>query len=463
MTPFSNPDLSAGRTSSRRRPKYLFEWSLRPWWRAMALLLGVIALSILLTYETTRVALATGPVDSISIPAVQKGLAHDPGNSALLHQLGLLYASSPTEMNPAEALKCLRQAVTLNPHRWEYWTDLAIACDSAGDTACSDQAFERARALNPLTPRLQWVIGNHYVLTDRVQAGFPYFRRFLQAMPEYAGPTFRLCLRATGDPQQVYREVIPQAPDSTLRFSFLTYLCDTGDYESAMRIWGQMIAGPDHPPGLLAVKPFLDFLLEHDEIRNATTVWEDLQRRGLVAKETTPESGNLVYNGSFERQPLNIGFDWRYDEGSDLVFDFSDPQAYQGGRCLRIEFPVGRNQDYDLVSQVVPVVPSTRYQLTAYVRSADLISDSGPRLRVIQLGCPNCAISTSDQTLGTTKWHPVDVIFTTPPQTQAVRISFWRPPGRTVPRDISGTVWLDEVDLRAADIPGRSGALDRYR
>lgn len=463
MTPFPNPDLSAGRSAPRRRSKYLFEWSLRPWWRAWLFLAGVIAASIVLTYETTRVALATDPMDSISIPAVQEGLAHDPGNADLLHKLGLLYASSPTEMSSTRALKYLHQAVASNPHRWEFWADLAITCDSAGDTACSDEAFERARVLNPLTPRLQWAIGNHYVLTNRMQTGFPYFRRLLEMAAQYLGPTFRLCLRATGDPQQVYAEVVPQGKDPTLRFAFLTFLSATGDYESAMRIWGQMITGPDHSPELLSVKPFLDFLIDHNQIRNASTVWEDLERTGLIPKETTPESDNLAYNGSFERTPLNTGFDWRYNEGSDLLFDFSDPHAHEGKRCLRIEFPVGRNEDYDLLSQVVPVRPSTRYQLTAYVRSEGLTSDSGPRLRVIELGCPSCAVSTSDQTLGTTQWHPVEAIFTTQPQTQAVHVSFWRPPGRLAPRDISGTVWLDGITLRAAEILGRSGAQERSR
>jgi len=463
MSQFPNPDLTAGRASSRPRTKCLIEWSLRPWWRALVLLTVVIALSVLLTYETTRVALATGPVDSISIPSVQKGLARDPGNPALLHQLGLLYASFPTELNSAEALKYLHQAVASNPRHWDYWADLAIACDSVGDTACSDEAFERARVLNPLTPRLQWAIGNHYVLTNRLQTGFPYFRRLLEADPQYLGPTFRLCLRATGDPQQVYAEVVPQGKDPTLRFAFLTFLSAVGDYESAMRIWGEMIAGPDRSPALSAVKPFLDFLLDHDQIRNASTVWEDLQRMGLVAQETPAESGNLVYDGSFERQPVNTGFDWRYNEQSDLLFDFSVPQGYHGGRCLRIEIPVGRNEEYDLLSQVIPVKPGTRYHLTAYLRSRSLTSDSGPRFRVVELGCPNCPASTSDQTLGTTTWHPVEVTFTTQPQTQAVRISLWRPPGRLAPRDISGTVWVDEVSLRAAEIPGQSMALDRSR
>jgi len=463
MSEIPSPDLPGGRPALPRQSRPVLEWSLRPRWRAIVFVTLLLASGIPLIYETVRIALASAPEDSISIPAVQAGLTHDPANPVLLHQLGLLYSSSPTGLDLTEALKDLRQAAALNPRHWDYWADLAATCDTVGDTPCSDEAFERARSLNPREPRLLWIIGNHYFLTDRLEKGFPYFRKLLEVRPGYLGPTFRLCLRATGDPQQVYREVVPQGEDPTLRFAFLTFLSATGDLDGTMRIWQQMIAGPERPVDLSSVKIFLDFLLDHNQISSARTVWDDLARMGLVAQDASAEPGNLIYNGGFEHLPLNTGFDWRYNEGSDLLFDFSDPYAYKGSKCLRIEFPVGRDQDYVLFGQVVSVMPSTRYQLTAYVRSEGLTSDSGPRWRVVFGGCANCLVPTSEQTLGTTKWHPVDVTFITPPETQAVRISFWRPPGRLTPRDISGVVWVDEVSLRAVEIPGPGKARDGSR
>ena len=53
------------------------------------------------------------------------------------------------------------------------------------------------------------------------------------------------------------------------------------------------------------------------------------------------ETGNLLYDGGFEGPPLNTGFDWRISDSSDLEFDFSDPSAYKGAKCLRIEFRGG--------------------------------------------------------------------------------------------------------------------------
>jgi hypothetical protein len=114
---------------------------------------------------------------------------------------------------------------------------------------------------------------------------------------------------------------------------------------------------------------------------------------------------------------------------------------------------VGRNAEYDLVDQVVRIKPNTRYQLTAYVRSNNLTSNSGPRLREVEMGCATCGERTSDPTVGTTPWHPIDVEFMTQPQTQAVRISFWRPRENFYSRELTGTVWLDDVNLHVLDAP----------
>jgi tetratricopeptide (TPR) repeat protein len=463
MSQHPNPDLSGERASFRQNSNHILAWPLRPWWRAIIFLIPALAVCLGLTWEAIRVARATDQLDAISIAVLQKALSQDPGNYELVHRLGLVYTSDPTESNLTEAVKYLRQAAELNPRRWDYWSDLGTSCDFAGDTACSDEAFDRAWILNPMTPALQWSLGNHYLLTNRPEKAFPCFRRLLVLDSDYLENTLRLCLRATRDPQAIYMGAVPHEKNAAARFAFLMLLISNADYESAMKIWGQMISGPDRSPDLSLVKPFLDFLIDHDQIQDADTVWNDLQHARVIPLSPHPEGANLLYNGDFEAQPLNTGFDWRISDSQDLEFDFSDLSAYKGAKCLRIEFPVGRNTEYELLDQVVRIKPSTRYQLTAYVRSENLTSDSGPRLRVVELGCANCRPRTSDQALGTTAWHPVDVEFMTQPQTQAVRVSFWRPQDNATSRDITGRVWLDDVRLREVDASGPHANEERTR
>jgi tetratricopeptide (TPR) repeat protein len=445
MSQLPNPDVSIARALSND----VWEWSLRPWWRAVIFLAPLVAGGIWLGALTVRAAQSAYRLDSLSIPAIQNALRHDPDNPDLLHRLGLVYTYDQTNIDIGESLKNLRAAVALNPRRWDYWADLGTSCDFAADTACSDQAFDRAWALNPVTPNLAWALGNHYLLTNRPEKAFPFFRELLNLSPDYLDPTFRLCLRATHDPQLIYSDVLPQGKDGFERFAFLNFLVSTGDYENAMKIWGQMISGPDRSPNLLLVKPFLDFLTDQGRLRDAVAVWGDLQHAGAVPTEPSSPSANLLYNGRFDRLPLNMGFDWRMSSSPDLVFDFSDPSAYKASKCLKIDFSVGRNAEYDLLSQIVTVKPSTSYQLSAFVRTENLTSDSGPRLRVTELGCTDCTAPASDPTQGTMPWHAIDVSFVTRPQTQAVRVAFWRPQASAAIGDITGTVWLDDLNLHA--------------
>ena len=115
-----------------------------------------------------------------------------------------------------------------------------------------------------------------------------------------------------------------------------------------------------------------------------------------------------------------------------------------------MDFTVPNNAEYEPIYQIVPVQPNYRYELTAYVRSDDISSESGPRLRVLDPECPSCLSGESAASVGTTAWHQVSLVVTTGAKTRALRISVWRPRARSFPMDIQGRFWLTAVSLRAA-------------
>ncbi len=62
------------------------------------------------------------------------------------------------------------------------------------------------------------------------------------------------------------------------------------------------------------------------------------------------EKDNLIFNGDFEQSPLKAGFDWRASPQTFLAVDFSAPGAYHGAHCLRVDFTVSRNDEYEPAS-----------------------------------------------------------------------------------------------------------------
>ncbi len=451
-----NSKFAGGGVGSPNRTARTWEFSLRPAGMALLLMAPLMIFAIVMSWETFRVSRAVYHLDDISIPPVEKALQQDPGNADLLHHLGSLYYTDPTEANSTRAVKYLSEAVRLNPRRWDYWMDLGIACDFASDLSCSDPAFTQAEALNSKTPAIMWSVGNHYLLTDRPEKAYPAFRHLLDLDSQYLIMVYRLCFRATRDPQAIYTGIAANASSPSFRFSFLQFLCSMADYETAMKIWGQMISGPDRKPDVAAVKPFLDLLMEHNQIEDAEKVWGDLQEANVIPPNPPLDAPNVLFNGGFQRPPLNTGFDWHVNDSPDLEFDLLDPTGYAGSTCVRIEFPVGRDAEYYLLTQVVRVKPNTRYQVAAQVRSDSLTSQSGPRLRADEIGCADCAVRTSDATVGSTPWHQVDLEFTTEPQTQAIRVSFWRPKEQTFSRDITGSIWLSDLTLHAVEASASS-------
>jgi len=433
------------------------DFSLWPRWRAGLFVSFVALVAIVGSAEAIKVAVVTALGKSTQVAEVRKGLALDPDNPELHHRLSQLYGGSLGLSDLAEGEAQARRATALNPHKSNYWLTLASACESLNDNACADQAVQRALVLSPMVPLVWWVAGNHYLRTQRPETALPCFRRVLELSPDYAVPTFDLTLHTYGDPKTILEKVVGDGKDPGLALAFANFLSANNDFDAAHLAWTKIAdRGVSFP--FTAVQPYLERLLSHDRYREAQAIWLDLERLGVIAKPAGSEQDNLVFNGGFEQPPLMGGFDWRLRSAPYASVDFADTSAYEGAHCLRVDFLVSRNDEFAPVYQILPVASNQAYTLVAYVRSRDLTSDSGPRLRVTDAACPSCLDASTAATVGSTPWHPVTLNFSSGPQTQAVRLSVWRPPSQTFPAEITGTFWLDAVSVKATGPAGENAA-----
>ena len=424
------------------------ELSLRSRWRSGMFLFLAAVVTLLGSMEAIKIAAVTTAGNSGDVTAVQKAIAVDPGNPALHDRLTQLYGDSPEQSNIAAALHEARRATALNPNKSDYWLTLAATCESASDNGCADQALQRALYLAPMVPQVWWLAGNHYLRTNRPESALPCFHRLLELSPDYAAPIFALTLHAYNDPKMILEKVVGDEKDPQPGLAFADFMSANNQFDAARRAWTQ-VAGGGSRFSFGAVQPYIERLLSQGRYHEAQSIWSQLEGRGVIAAAQDNEPGNLMFNGGFEQVPLGAGFDWRSQPSTYVSVDFSDASPYAGEHCLRVDFPVGQNDDFEPVYQIVPVVPDQAYSLTAYARSMDITSDSGPRLRVTDPDCPTCLNAVTDPTVGSTPWHQVTLKFTSSAQTHAVRISVWRPRSRVFPMEISGSFWLDAVSVRA--------------
>ena len=423
------------------------DFSLRPRWRSGLFLSLASLVALVGSAEAIKIAAVTALGKSTEVSEVQKGLALDPDNPALHDRLSQLHGDSLGLSNLAEGVRQARRATALNPNKSDYWLTLASACESVRDNACADQALQRALVLSPMVPLVWWVAGNHHLRTDRPEAALPCFRRLLELSLDYAVPTFDLALHTYGDAKMILENIVGGGKDPRLALAFADFLSANNDFDTAHQAWTETV-GRGSPFPFVAVRPYLERLLSHGRYQEAQAVWLDLERRGVIAKPPASEQGNLVFNGGFEQPPLGAGFDWRTQPSPYVSVDFTDASPFEGTHCLRVDFPVSQNDDFAVAYQILPVAASQVYTLAACVRSKDITSDSGPRLRVTDPGCPSCLNAWTDTTVGSTPWHTLTMKFSAGAKTQAVQVSVWRPRSRTFPMDISGSFWLDAVSVR---------------
>jgi tetratricopeptide (TPR) repeat protein len=434
-----------------------FEFPLLSRGKTVVFIIAVIMPGLLLAFRAVVIAVAATMGNSSESREVRQAVALDPANPQLHYRLGRVdgYSMDPSEVQ--DGLKQLRQATILAPTQPEYWSGLASACESVGDTTCADRALQRTLALAPATPRYRWNAANDELARGRADEALREFQKLLEMDPGYAPETIRLCLKYVGDPGKVFRSVLANREDPQLNFSFINYLVAHGQGAEAYPAWQATVALNKAFPVVLA-GPYLEWLIRQGRDQEAVSAWRDLQSHGIIRKPPAGSEGNLVFNGGFEGPLLKMGFGWRVHKEpyTRVVLDGSGP--YAGDRSARVDFTVSRNDNDEPLSEIVPVTPGHSYRLQAFVRSDDISSNSGPRLRVTDPKCSRCLDVSTDGTVGTTNWHPVTVNFSTGPSTRQVQISICRFRSLAFPTEISGRFWVDAVDLKD-DTPSKEQAL----
>lgn len=436
---------------------------------------GVVA--ILPAIETARLAVALTLGTSTDPATLQRALALDPASAETEHRLGMVLFYSDSSPERGSALEHLRRATALAPREALYWSDLASVCETLGDARCAGGAAAQSLAASPMTPRLYWSTANYYLRDGRQSEALGTFRRLLELDPSYAGAVFRVCLQMLGTPGVVAQGILAANHNPHVSVAFVNLASSVGDLDSAYAEWRRLASAEyadqaygsgtsgdprSDPLSLAEVEPYLDRLIDSGREPEAMAVWSDLQRLGVVAEPdhaargaagpsagTAPES-QTVFNGGFEQNPLNAGFDWRYNP-EPFVSVARSNVAYNGSHALRIEFTGDRNQEYEPVFEIVPVEPDRSYVLSAFVRGQSITSDTGPRLRVRGLDCApgSCLDVSSAEVTSTTPWHAASLTFTTGTQAGFVRLSIWRPRSRGYPAEISGVFWVDDVSIVA--------------
>ncbi|MGB4782068.1 hypothetical protein, partial [Candidatus Methylomirabilis sp.] len=228
---------------------------------------------------------------------------------------------------------------------------------------------------------------------------------------------------------------------------YMDYLIRQGEAENGRVVWQRLTALPAVSVDPRLALAYVDFMLEHKNLPEATSAWDLLLRsRGIGRKDG--DLSNLVWNGGFERdETWGAGFDWRVGRSAGVEIGVSSTSSTEGARSLKIAFDGTRNLDLTAASQVVLVTPGTRYLLSSSIKTTGITTSNGPYFEVVDF-LDGRRYAASESYVGDHPWSAVRVPFETSPRSQAIVIKIRREAGQKLDNLIGGTAWIDQVYLK---------------
>jgi hypothetical protein len=360
----------------------------------------------------------------------------DPWNAKLDWQLGqyLLFVAQDQKT----AVSSLEKAVTLNSHVARYWLDLAVGYEVSGNIQQQRYALESALQAEPTDPNVAWQVANFFLVGNDVARALPLLRVVMQNDPEQLSAALQLCWRVTQNPTVMLNKAVPAEPSPY--FAFLKLLTEKGNMEAAKVVW-QGLIDLGQPFAVTDAFPYFDHLIQKHDTDTAVQVWQELVKRSDKLHSFS-QPGNLIVDGGLEKDFLNGGFDWRYSVTSAVQLSVDYSEFHGGSQALRLAFQGPAVSDGGFF-EYVPVLPNTDYRFSAYTKSEDIESASGPRLAVLDAYSGQRYVLTDDS-LGTIAWRQHSADFRTRPETSLLVVKVARVPGDPL---IKGKFWIDDVSL----------------
>lgn len=276
--------------------------------------------------------------------------------------------------DPGTAEDLFNRAVRLNPYDAGSWINLGLIDEQQGHLAQAEAHLLRAAAVD-VTWMPSWSLANFYFRHQRWGAFWSWAQRAAQMVPDDATPLLRLAWYAAPNETEIQNRLGIQRPD--VQRQFLSFLIAQGD-AAAVAEWGNRAVALGASASGEDVLSACEWLIEQKRPDLALPLWNGLAARHQIPfPALNPGAGDAITNGSFSRQPLSRGFDWRLANpgGVSTSLD-ADPPA------LGFEFSGREAESILLLSQVVPVVPERAYTLSIESASSDVSPGSGLELLV---------------------------------------------------------------------------------
>ncbi len=407
------------------------------------ILLFALAAGAFISYQAVRLWLADHRIHSSNLQDIESGATLEPGNADAWDGLGRHHQLDLANSDPSEAISSFQRAVQDDPLSANYWMNLARAYEDVGDLSHAETAFDRARAVYPLSADVAWNYGNFLLRQGKDGAGYAEIKSALESDPRLLTLAISRIWRSSRDVNILLDKVLPADVNAYSRA--LNFFASIRQPDAALVVWHRLIA-MGKPIVVSSTFPFIDELIQDDRSSDAKQVWiEAFTAAGLP--HYPPPRHSLIWNGDFAHDFENGGLGWRWNSpvGAALNFD-STPPSY-GVRSLRLDFGGGQNIELSVPMQYVPVEPNQHLHFHAYMETEGITTESGILFSIVDPNHYHAVNVGTENLIGSHQWRAVDADVTTGPETHFLLVRLYRGSSRLFDNKLSGTVWVADVSL----------------
>jgi hypothetical protein len=404
-----------------------------------------LCIGLWLSFFAVRSAIARYYAGQETAQLVARSVRLEPGNPAFWYTLGRYQQYNLEDPDSAKAEDSYKRAIALNPLATDAWMDLGTAYELDGKPDEARAAYQQAKKSYPTSADVSWRYGNFLLRQGDQAQAYPELRRAIEGDPHRAAAAFSRAYRSNPDIDDLLQRLLP--PKQGVYVDVIWDAFADKQLAVAKTVWAKLLTLHPHLE-MRDVDHFASELLAAGEYSEARAVWDQGTATMTFPPLLRPQS-SVVWDPSFESGITGPAFSWRYrpiDQGVSIGLDKTEKLS--GSQSLRLSFDGKHDPNLEAACTMVIVQPSTTYRFSGWIKTNGITTDQGVGFRLRSLDESNGNVAaTTNKMVGTNPWGFVDQTWSTGPKAHRATICVIRDASENPDIRISGTAWIDDVNL----------------
>ena len=233
-----------------------------------------------------------------------------------------------------------KKALELGPFNYNYWLSLSEFLINKDYDEKAIYTLKIATDLAPGIVSLRWNAALLALELNRQDMVISNFRKVISVDPARRSLAFAALRQYIRDPDRILDAI----PEKILP-SYLVFLMNSNKLDDSKVVFNKLKNNGGIPDSLFL--DYVNFTIYKGDILFAKGLWSE--RYG---------NWDGVWNPSFESEPLNRGFDWRFNTHVDGAEILRVKGGIDGNYSVEVIFDGTQNLDFTQFGQIVPVEPS---------------------------------------------------------------------------------------------------------